>query len=85
MEFVNPLPPNLYWYYVDDHEAQDATEFRSHIRRYKAFAFTSSGGSFRLDGRVLDGHGPPCYKIQDELFHQIGPLLPENPQAPLYS
>jgi hypothetical protein len=84
LEFVDPLPPELYWYYVADHD--DAKEFRSHIRRYnKAFAFTSSGGSFRLDGRVLDGRGPPCYKIQGELFHQIGPVLPENPQAPLYS
>ena len=84
IEYVARLPPLLYDYFVRDDV--NAIEFRSHIRRYnKAFAFTSSGGPWRLDGTVFDGRGPPTYKIQGELYHQIGPLLPEDGRAPLYS
>src|ERR1700761_2721631 len=73
LPFVEPLPPALYRLYNGD--SYDANEFLTHIRRYnKAFAFTSTGGSFRLDGTVLDGRGPPCYKIQGELFHRLGPV-----------
>ena len=30
-------------------------------------------------------HGPPIYKIQGEIHHRIGPLLPEPGAAPVYS
>ena len=84
IEYVARLPPPLYQYFVGDNN--DAVEFRTHIRRYnKAFAFTSSGGPWRLDGTVFDGRGLPTYKIQGELYHQIGPLRPEDGRAPLYS
>ncbi|KAH8976860.1 hypothetical protein EDB86DRAFT_1436321 [Lactarius hatsudake] len=45
----------------------------------------STRGTGRLDGAVFNGKGLPTYKIQGETFHQIGPLLPEAPHAPLYS
>ena len=81
---VVPLPSYLYHLYTDN--GSDAKEFRSHIRCYnKAFAFTSTGGSFRLDGSIFDGRGPPCYKIQGELYHQLGPLSPEDGHEPCYS
>ena len=84
VDFVAHLPTELYEYFVGNDE--DAVEFRSHIRRYnKVFAFTSSGGPWRLDGSIFDGRGPPTYKIQGELYHQIGPLWPEHRRAPLYS
>jgi hypothetical protein len=84
IDFVAHLPSDLYKYFVSDEE--DPVEFRSHIRRYnKAFAFTSSGGPWRLDGSVFDGRGPPTFKIQGELYHRIGPLWPEEGRAPLYS
>ena len=84
IEFVAPLPADLYRYFVSNED--DAVEFRSHIRRYnKAFAFTSTGGHGHLDGTMFDGHGPPTYKIQGEIYHQIGPLWPEETHAPLYS
>jgi hypothetical protein len=61
-------------------------EFRTHIRQYnKVFVFTSSGGPWRLDSTVFDGCGPQTYKIQGELYHQIGPLQLEEGHAPLYS
>ena len=82
--FVATLPTDLYRLYcsLDD----DATEFRSHICRYnKAFAFTSTGGPGRVDGSMFDGRGPPCYKIQGELYHQISAIAPDDGRAPLYS
>ena len=79
-----PVPPLLTRLYSDD--TAQANEFRSHIRRYnKAFAFTSTGGSFRLDGTVFDGRGPPCYKIQGDLYHRLGPVFPEHGCIPTYS
>lgn len=82
--FLEHLPSVLYHLYTDN--SRRANEFRSHIRRYnKAFAFTSAGGSFRLDGSVLDGRGPPCYKIQGDLYHRLGPLLPDEDNTPSYS
>jgi hypothetical protein len=84
IDFVTHLPVDLYDYFVS--QEGDLVEFRSHIRQYnKAFAFTSSGGPWRLDGTMFDGRGPPTYKIQGELYHQIGPLRPEEGRAPLYS
>ncbi len=81
---LEPLPDDLRTLYCENTTV--CKEFRTHIRYYnKAFAFTSTGGSHHLDGTVLDGHGPPCYKIQGELYHQLGPVLPEDNHRPLYS
>ena len=84
INFVTHLPAQLYDYFTSQED--NAVEFRSHIRQYnKAFAFTSSGGPWQLDGSVFDGQGPPTFKIQGELYHQIGPLWPEDGHLPLYS
>ena len=84
IDFVEPLPPEMYRLYAG--QDADAREFRENIRRYnKAFAFTSSGGPGHLDASVLDGHGPPCYKIQGELYHRIGPIRPDDARLPVYS
>jgi len=77
IDYVIPIPHELSQLYEADED--DAREFCSHIHCYnKAFAFTSAGGSFCLDGTIFDGCEPLMYKIQDEIFHQIRPLLPEN-------
>lgn len=34
---------------------------------------------------MFDGRGPPTFKIQGELYHQIGPLEPQQPSDYLYS
>ena len=34
---------------------------------------------------MFDGHGPPCHKIQGELYHQISAIAPEDDHVPLYS
>lgn len=54
IDFVARLPTELYEYFTSQDEAP--VEFRSHIRQYnKVFAFTSSGGPWRLNGTVFDG------------------------------
>ena len=84
LPFVQRLPRLLHRLY-NENDFQ-AKEFRSHVRRYnKAFAFASSGGSFHLDGSILDGRGPPCHKIQGELYHRLGPILPSEDGTPSYS
>lgn len=81
---MEPLPSLLHDLYIDNRAP--AKKFREHIRHYnKAFAFTSTGGSFCLDGSVFDGRGPPCYKIQGDLYHRLGPLCPEDGHVPTYS
>ncbi|KAH9179071.1 hypothetical protein EDB89DRAFT_771476 [Lactarius sanguifluus] len=84
IDFVARLLDELYELYSCD--STQAKEFRLHLRRYnKVFTFTSMGGSDRLDGTMFDGRGPPFYKIQRKVFHKIGPLLPEENKASLYS
>jgi hypothetical protein len=47
------------------------------IRQYNClFAFTSMGAC--VDNLVNDGHGPPVFKISDQVHHRIGSLLPSN-------
>jgi hypothetical protein len=36
-------------------------------------------------GNLFDGKGPPSYKIQGELYHHLGSLLPDEPAAPYIS
>ena len=84
LPFVQHLPHLLHRLYTNNDRR--AKEFQCHIQRYnKVFAFTSAGGTFCLDGSVLDGCGPPCYKIQGDLYHCLGPVLPGEDQIPSYS
>ncbi len=84
IKFVDPIPLELRDLY--DGQNRQATEFHCNIRLYnKALAFTSTGGSGSLVGTSYDGGGPPLYKIQGEIFHQISPILPDNNCLPRYS
>jgi hypothetical protein len=84
VELLDPLPPDLARLYEGVN--RQAVEFRLHIRLYnKALAFTSTGGSGHLLGTSYDGRGPPLYKIQGEIHHQIGPILPNEGEPPCYS
>ena len=58
--------------------------FRKHIRQYNAaFAFTSVG--VKIDHTVTSGSGPYAFKINGELHHLSGALLPEEGQQPMYA
>lgn len=47
-------------------------------------AFTSTGGKGGPLGSY-EGRRPPMYKIQGEIFHRIGSLMPEQNCAPVFS
>lgn len=59
-----------------------AIQFRKNIRSYNnAFAFTSLG--VRVDP-ITYSAGPPVFKIQGQLHHKIGSLLPDNDGDPAF-
>ena len=63
---------------------EPAKEFRAHIRFYNsALAMTSKG--VKVDESINAGQGPPIYKIQGELTHRAGALLPGNNAVAKYS
>ena len=58
--------------------------FLKNIRRYNAaFALASIG--VKVDQSVQDGHGPYVFKIQGQLFHHVGALLPQPGRNPVYA
>ena len=58
--------------------------FRKHIPQYNAaFAFTSLG--VNIDHSVTSTRGPYAFKINGELHHLSGALLPEEGQQPSYA
>ena len=60
-----------------------AKEFRTNITQYNAaLAFTSLGVNVN---RSIVGCGPPVFRIQGELRHLSGSLLPEDSQSLCYS
>ena len=59
-------------------------EFRKNIRQYNtAFAMTSVG--VKIDNSVTRQSGLYCFKIQEELYHLTGALLPHGDQTPMYA
>jgi hypothetical protein len=59
--------------------------FKKEIRQYNAaFAFTSLG--VKIDSSVTGAHGGPfSFRINGELHHKMGSLLPENNDVPRYA
>ena len=64
---------------------RQGTDFRENIWKYnRAFAFTSL--RVREDHSVnVHRRGPPVFRIQGELHHRSGPLLPEVDRPPKYA
>ena len=76
------VPPSLlYNLFIGD--TLQVKEFRTNIVQYNAaLAFTSLG--VKVDHSIV-GHGPPVFRIQGELRHLSGSLLPEDSETPCYS
>ncbi|KAJ7586912.1 hypothetical protein C8J56DRAFT_1051206 [Mycena floridula] len=74
-------PPQELKELFEDVDNPDAKHFWENIRQYNAaFAFTSLG--VKTDRSVMDVGGPPIFKIQGALYHQLGQLLPgEDPHG----
>ena len=77
-----PLTGILYNYLTgDDYFSK---EFCNNIQQYNAaFAMTSVG--IKLHNSVTRQLGPYCFKIQRELHHFTGALLPHADQTPIYA
>ena len=79
-----PPPPNTLGCLFSA-STEEAKQFRENIRQYNsALAFTSLGA--QIDHSVnRGGGGPPVFRIQGELHHRIGSLLPPDGQPPTYA
>ena len=77
-----PLTGILYNYLTgDDYSSR---EFCNNIHQYNAvFAMTSVG--VKIDNSVTRQLGSYCFKIQGELHHLTGALLPHGDQTPIYA
>lgn len=59
-------------------------EFIKKIRQYNClFAFTSMGTT--VDRSVNDGNGPNIYKINGQVCHRMGSLMPKKGNTPKYA
>ena len=78
---LQPLTGILHNYLTgDDHPSR---EFCNNIQQYNAaFAITSVG--VKIDNLVTRQSGPYYFKIQGELDHLTGALLPHGDQTPIY-
>jgi len=64
----------------NDHSSR---EFHNNIWQYNAaFAMTSVG--VKINNSVTRQSSPYCFKIQGELYHLTGALLPHGDQTPIY-
>lgn len=68
-----------------EHGDRQAKDFRENIWKYnRAFAFTSL--QVNEDYSVNERHqGQPVFRIQGELYHRHGPLLPAENRPPTYA
>ncbi|KAJ7479570.1 hypothetical protein FB451DRAFT_958941, partial [Mycena latifolia] len=79
---LEPPPEPLCRLLLDDSE--QAKEYRKNMWQYNiALSFTSLGVS--EDQSVNRGRGPPVFKIQGELCHRTGALLPSPNKEPIYA
>ena len=65
----------------DDYSSR---EFRNNIQQYNA-AFAMTSVVVKIDNSVTRQSGPYCFKIQGELHHLTGALLPHGDQTPIYA
>jgi hypothetical protein len=58
--------------------------FLQKIRQYNSmFAFTSMGGN--IDRKINQGEGPYVFRINGQIHHRIGSLLPKPDQVPKFA
>jgi len=82
LPLLQPLTGILYNYLTGDDYC--SKEFHNNIWQYNvAFAMTSVG--VKIDNSITRQSGPYCFKIQGELYHLTGALLPYGDQTPIYA
>jgi len=82
LPFFQPLTRILHNYLTgDDYSSR---EFRNNIQQYNA-AFSMTSVGVKIDNSVTRQSGPYCFKIQGELHHLTGALLPHDDHPPTYT
>ncbi len=82
LPLLNEPPPALLFLFTSNN--RQAVEFRENIRQYNAaLAFTSMG--VHEDKAINNGGSTYVYRINGELCHRIGALVPSEGQQPQYA
>ena len=69
---------------INDRKSTGSKHFLQRIRQYNSlFAFTSMGANIIKD--INKGEAPYIFRINSQIHHRIGSLLPEQGQAPQYA
>ncbi|KAF1872398.1 hypothetical protein Lal_00016696 [Lupinus albus] len=77
-------PPPILQHLLFDLKSNDSVNYQNNIRLYNMmFAFTTLGAKF--DRSINNGGGPPTIKIQGQLCHRIGSMLPMSRQFPKFA
>lgn len=78
------MPPEYLRHLLFDNDASDSKNYQEHVRVYNMmFAFTSPGA--KLDRTFNNGKGPPNLRIQGQMCHRIGSLLPKPGDIPKFA
>ena len=68
-------PPEFLSMLLTNKENHLSKQFLPKIRQYNSlFAFTSMGGN--IDKNINKGNGPYVFRINGQIHHRIGSLLP---------
>jgi len=77
-------PPELLMRLINDKDNPLSNHFLQKIRHYNSlFAFTSMGANIIKD--LNKGEGPYIFRINGQIHHRIGSLLPEEGHLPQYA
>ena len=67
-----------------NNQNSQSKNYQAHTRIYNAmFAFSSPGMS--IDEEKRSGRGPPNIRIQGQVCHRIGSLLPQDGETPKFA
>ncbi|MCI09419.1 helicase-like protein, partial [Trifolium medium] len=77
-------PPELLQHLLFNNVSEDSKNYQALTRIYNSmFAFTSPGMKF--DERKNVGRGPPTIRIQGQVCHRIGSMLPQDGEHPKFA
>jgi hypothetical protein len=77
-------PPEFLSRLINDKNEPTSKHFLPKIRQYNSlFAFTSMGGN--IDKDINSGEGPYVFRINGQVHHRIGSLLPSPHQSPKFA
>lgn len=77
-------PPDFLFTLLNDKENSMSKHFITRIRQYNSlFSFTSMGGN--IDRKINEGEGPYVFRVNGQIHHQIGSLLPQTDMIPKFA